>query len=74
MNSMIHKAVNDKKLNCFYLYPVVNFLYNYIMKVKAIVISAVLIAGLLIASCSSASKTCPAYGKAQNEQLEDIRS
>lgn len=43
------------------------------MKVKTILISLTLIAGLLLASCS-ASKTCPAYGKAGTEQQEEVNS
>jgi hypothetical protein len=44
------------------------------MKVKTILICVVLIAGILIVSCSPASKTCPAYGKVATEQQEDINS
>lgn len=44
------------------------------MKVKTILISVALILGLLLASCSGASKTCPAYGKADVEQQENINS
>ena len=40
------------------------------MKVKAILISITLIIGLLLASCS-ASKTCPAYSKADIEHQDD---
>jgi hypothetical protein len=41
------------------------------MKVKTIFLAISLIVGLLISSCGSSSKTCPAYGKADIEQNDN---